>query len=558
LAAARDIGRGDGDAIASATHELYNRYGRQIYAYCLHHLSSREEAEDAVQTTFMNAFRGLQRGTVAHSEQAWLFKIAHNVCLSRQTLSWRRRRVEAPNDFEILREIIPSPPRGGADELIGLEDALEAMPENQRRAILLREWQGLSYREIATELELSQSAVEMLIFRARRALASALEPSDAPEPQSKVCPRLNFGALLGGLKSALTGAAAVKVVVVAVAASTVGVAVQPVEHAIVKRSARKAASVAVPTASAAITSTAPAPSAPAAAGSVRAPAWPVVLHGAVHDGVAHVAVAGYVRTSFDTAPAESPAQQQAPPGPVQEQAPLAVATVPSPPPPSTPAPSVPVSDPPKSDPPKAQASSAPATTQSNDAPKQSKSNGKDSGHHNGNGNGNGKNNGNEADGRVVASAPPQQLVAAAVPVPPVQASPVGAPGGEGNANTGTNGADVKPTGGDSSNGDGNGTHNRDSGHGNGKSNRDNGNGHSVTPVAPLPPVSLPIQPAPASATPTLTTPLVASSSSNGTGNTPNPAPPTPAPLTTPPLTPAQRPAPDAHDDHGHHGGGHSH
>ena len=76
------------------------------------------------------------------------------------------------------------PARGGEQplELIGIEEALEKMPENQRRAILLREWQGLSYREISEELDLSQAAVEMLIFRARRALAGALEQ---PEKQGK-------------------------------------------------------------------------------------------------------------------------------------------------------------------------------------------------------------------------------------------------------------------------------------------------------------------------------------------------------------------------------------
>jgi DNA-directed RNA polymerase specialized sigma subunit, sigma24 homolog len=49
------------------------------------------------------------------------------------------------------------------------------MPETQRRAILLREWQGLTYKEISTELGLTQGAVETLIFRARRALAQGLE-----------------------------------------------------------------------------------------------------------------------------------------------------------------------------------------------------------------------------------------------------------------------------------------------------------------------------------------------------------------------------------------------
>ena len=92
---------------AAAAGDLYERYSKQIYGYCLHQLGSREEAEDAVQTTFMNAFRGLQRGIVPELESAWLFKIAHNVCLSRRRSSWRRGRVEAPNNFEVLQEIVP-------------------------------------------------------------------------------------------------------------------------------------------------------------------------------------------------------------------------------------------------------------------------------------------------------------------------------------------------------------------------------------------------------------------------------------------------------------------
>ena len=166
----------------ATTQDLYSTYGRQIYAYCLHKLRSKEEAEDAVQTTFMNAFRSLQRGATTQYEQAWLFKIAHNVCLARQTSSSKRLRLEAPNDFQVLQEIVPNREGEQSLELIGIEGALESMPENQRRAILLREWQGLSYREISEELDLSQAAVEMLIFRARRALAGALEQ---PEKQGK-------------------------------------------------------------------------------------------------------------------------------------------------------------------------------------------------------------------------------------------------------------------------------------------------------------------------------------------------------------------------------------
>src|ERR1700682_1715440 len=170
LAAVPSIGRAvhvEGAAAPEAdlTRALYEQYANQIFRYCLHQLGSREEAEDAVQSTFLNAFRGIKRGVVPELESAWLFKIAHNVCLSRRRTSWRRGRIESPTDFDVVEELTPAPSRR-ADELIGLQDVLEQMPENQRRAILLREWQGLSYHEIADEVQLSPGPLQRVTLRA--------------------------------------------------------------------------------------------------------------------------------------------------------------------------------------------------------------------------------------------------------------------------------------------------------------------------------------------------------------------------------------------------------
>jgi len=218
---------------ADAAGDLYERYSAQIHGYCLHQLGSREEAEDAVQTTFMNAFRGLSRGIVPELESAWLFKIAHNVCLSRRRSSWRRGKIEAPNNFEVLQEVIPGREQV-SDELIGLQDVLETMPENQRRAILLREWQGLTYREISTELGVTQAAVETLIFRARRALAQGLE-QDADAWKKRLRRGADVGGAIAFVKALLGGggAAAVKIATaVAVAATTVATATEaPPRHA---------------------------------------------------------------------------------------------------------------------------------------------------------------------------------------------------------------------------------------------------------------------------------------------------------------------------------------
>ena len=269
---------------ADLTRALYEQYASQIFRFCLHQLGSREEAEDAVQSTFLNAFRGIRRGIVPENESAWLFKIAHNVCLSRRRSSWRRDRIESPTDFEVVEELAPAPSRRG-DELIGLQDVLEGMPEQQRRAILLREWQGLSYREIGEELELSQSAIETLIFRARRALAHGLE-QPAERPRRK---RLASSAL-ANLISLGSGAAAKIAALVVVAGVGTVVAAAPVHRAAPLQPQRRVhlpapapahrPAPATPAPALATRTPAPAPQPQATApGQVKAPGTPAVGRG---------------------------------------------------------------------------------------------------------------------------------------------------------------------------------------------------------------------------------------------------------------------------------------
>jgi hypothetical protein len=149
------------------------------------------------------------------------------VCLSRRRASGRRRRVEFAHDPQTLQDVLPAPER--TVELLGVEDALADMPENQRRAILLREWQGLSYREIADELELSQAAVETLIFRARRTLAARLEGAE-PAPRRRLARAFDASSALAALKTFLGGAAAKLAATAAalvVGGAAVGILVSP-------------------------------------------------------------------------------------------------------------------------------------------------------------------------------------------------------------------------------------------------------------------------------------------------------------------------------------------
>ena len=204
-------------AAPQLAEELFNEHHRRIYLYCLRQLGSPEEAEDAVQATYLNACRSLMDGFEPEAAQAWLFKVAHNVCLTRQRSSYRRARVERPQDLQAVQDVVAAPETSG-DELFGLDEALAGLPDQQRNAILLREWQGLSYREVATKLGVTQAAVETLIFRARRSLADSLE---RPAKRGRrFVHSLNAGALLSSLKTLIVGNVAASVAsAVAVAAS---------------------------------------------------------------------------------------------------------------------------------------------------------------------------------------------------------------------------------------------------------------------------------------------------------------------------------------------------
>jgi RNA polymerase sigma factor (sigma-70 family) len=162
-----------------ATEALYRRHSQRVWRYCLRSLRRPADAEDAVQQTFLQAHRALQGGVEPLSEADWLLTIARNICVTRADASRRRDRTEVTQDAQLL------------DEIAGAEDANDAisaevqaafavLPERQRQALFLREWQGCSYAEIAEALGTSESAVETLLFRARRTLVRTLDGPRRP------------------------------------------------------------------------------------------------------------------------------------------------------------------------------------------------------------------------------------------------------------------------------------------------------------------------------------------------------------------------------------------
>lgn len=304
---------------AQTAGALYEHHSRRVFAYCLSKLGRREDAEDAVQTTFLHAVRGLRRGVVPSVELAWLLGIARNVCLSRRESAGRRGRLELVCDPVALERAAARPGRG--EELIGLDEALARLPEQQRRAVLLRDWRGLSYEEVATQLGVSLANAETLIFRGRRALAALLREEQATT-RRRLASLGNLGSLLTWAKSAFTGASAVAKVAAVVSAVAVSGTV-----------------IATGTATSRPTSETPAPQAHATGLPASAPAVPPARESSAAPARAaaappvHVAAAPSARPSA-SAPVAPSTPQAAPPA----AAPPSTAQ-PSPAPASAPAPS---------------------------------------------------------------------------------------------------------------------------------------------------------------------------------------------------------------------------
>src|SRR5919202_7083289 len=154
-----------------AFERLYEKYVGDVYRYALVVLRNPDDAEDVAQTTFMNAYRAFQRGERPRAPQNWLITIAHNVCRQRFRQSARRPN-ELPLEEELAEAAVHDDEAPSADDI---RRALGHLAFNQRAALVMRELEGRSYGEIAEVLGVSTSAVETLIFRARRALREQLE-----------------------------------------------------------------------------------------------------------------------------------------------------------------------------------------------------------------------------------------------------------------------------------------------------------------------------------------------------------------------------------------------
>ncbi len=171
-----------GDEFAFVT--LYNRYKGQVYVYCVKMLLNDEMARDALQETFLRVYENRSRLLKTDAFRSWLFTIARNQCFN----TLRRTRRTVPLDgIDALPPVVATP----ATKLERSERAqlvnrlLAQLKVEYREVIVLREFQNLSYEEIAAVTKNTVSSVKSRLFKARRKLGTLLEPWMVPESRAE-------------------------------------------------------------------------------------------------------------------------------------------------------------------------------------------------------------------------------------------------------------------------------------------------------------------------------------------------------------------------------------
>lgn len=151
---------------------LVQRYQDRVLGNCRYLTGSREDADDMAQEVFVKAFFALSRFEGRSSFQTWLWRIKVNHCLNHLRRSRRERTIdiEAPGLDRVPElQVEATAHRALQTELDRelIDRTLDTLPDTLRVPLLLRDLDGLSYQEIANDLELSLSAVKMRIKRGR-------------------------------------------------------------------------------------------------------------------------------------------------------------------------------------------------------------------------------------------------------------------------------------------------------------------------------------------------------------------------------------------------------
>lgn len=149
--------------------ELYERYADRLFLFCRRMMGDRDKAKDAVQNALIKIYERAGQYREDTNPSAWIFRIARNVCID---------MLRAEKEYDQIDDaVLPAQQPQTRD--VALQDVLtseiEALPTIYREAVVLRDVQGHSYKEIAEIVDAPLSTVKFRIFKARDILRDRLQ-----------------------------------------------------------------------------------------------------------------------------------------------------------------------------------------------------------------------------------------------------------------------------------------------------------------------------------------------------------------------------------------------
>ena len=167
-------------------NQLVLRWERPIYALAYRVIGREEDARDVCQETFLRAFRALNgfRGQAKFS--SWLYRIALNLCRDWVRRERRTPVIQAPDDLDALELSAIREPTVSVDDLVArreltfiVERAMAKLPEDQRTAIILKEYHELTFQEIADLVGCPLSTVKTRLYQGLAVLRRELAKSES-------------------------------------------------------------------------------------------------------------------------------------------------------------------------------------------------------------------------------------------------------------------------------------------------------------------------------------------------------------------------------------------
>jgi RNA polymerase sigma-70 factor (ECF subfamily) len=163
-------------------NQLVLRWERPIYALAYRVIGREEDARDVAQETFLRAFRALKGFKGQAKFSSWLYRITLNLCRDWIRRERRTPLAQAPEGVDLIELAGEATPSESIEELVGqrqlaraVSKAMAQLPEEQRTAIILKEYHGLTFQEIAELLDCPLSTVKTRLYQGLSVVRKQLE-----------------------------------------------------------------------------------------------------------------------------------------------------------------------------------------------------------------------------------------------------------------------------------------------------------------------------------------------------------------------------------------------